>query len=164
MKKGVLHKEDSILHKLKFHRVVLDESHNIKDRQSNQAKAAFALQSKFKWCLSGTPLQNRVGELYSLIRFLGVDPFAFYYCKRCDCKSLHWLSVKVSLLDASPCSLILNADRPLLPRVRALSVIIVVCSTSATGMRKFLSRSSLGERPQVRGKLHSLNCRHCCPA
>jgi DNA repair protein RAD16 len=35
-------------------------------------------------------LQNRVGELYSLVRFLGGDPFSYYFCKRCDCKSLHW--------------------------------------------------------------------------
>ncbi|GAA6004678.1 hypothetical protein JCM11491_002191 [Sporobolomyces phaffii] len=93
-KKGKLMKEDSILHKIKWHRVILDEAHNIKDRQSNTAKAAFALRSHFRWCLSGTPLQNRVGELYSLIRFVGADPFAFYYCKRCDCKSLHWLCTK----------------------------------------------------------------------
>lgn len=94
MKKGQLHKEDSIIHKMKWHRVILDECHAIKDRGSNQAKAAFALTSKYKWALSGTPLQNRVGELYSLIRFLGVDPFAFYFCKKCDCKSLHWLCTK----------------------------------------------------------------------
>ncbi|GAA5963246.1 hypothetical protein JCM3765_005774 [Sporobolomyces pararoseus] len=97
-RKGKLMKEDSILHKVKWHRVILDEAHNIKDRQSNTAKAAFALRSHFRWCLSGTPLQNRVGELYSLIRFVGADPYAFYYCKRCDCKSLHWLCTK------GPCS------------------------------------------------------------
>lgn len=85
----------------------LDEAHNIKERSSNTAKAAFELQSRYKWCLSGTPLQNRVGELYSLVRFLGGDPFSYYFCKfgqaplstemlsliagkRCDCKSLHW--------------------------------------------------------------------------
>jgi hypothetical protein len=33
-------------------------------------QAVFALTSKYKWGLSGTPLQNRVAELYSLIRFL----------------------------------------------------------------------------------------------
>ncbi|GAA5823589.1 hypothetical protein JCM11251_000689 [Rhodosporidiobolus azoricus] len=93
-KKGKTLKEDSILHKVKWHRVILDEAHNIKDRQSNTAKAAFALKAHFRWCLSGTPLQNRVGELYSLIRFVGCDPFAHYFCKRCDCKSLHWLCAR----------------------------------------------------------------------
>ncbi|GAA6012147.1 hypothetical protein JCM10207_005148 [Rhodosporidiobolus poonsookiae] len=97
-KKGKVLKEDSILHKINWHRVILDEAHNIKDRQSNTAKAAFALKAHFRWCLSGTPLQNRVGELYSLIRFVGCQPFAFYFCKRCDCKSLHWLCAK------GPCS------------------------------------------------------------
>lgn len=56
-----------------FPSVVLDEAHNIKERSTNAAKAAFALNAKYKWCLSGTPLQNRVGELYSLVRFLGGD-------------------------------------------------------------------------------------------
>ncbi|KAK4705842.1 DNA repair protein RAD16, partial [Phenoliferia sp. Uapishka_3] len=97
-RKGKLLKEDSIIHKVKWHRVILDEAHNIKDRACNTAKAAFALKSKFRWCLSGTPLQNRVGELYSLIRFLGADPFSYYFCKKCDCKSLHWLCNK------GPCS------------------------------------------------------------
>lgn len=71
-------------------RVILDEAHNIKERSTNAAKAAFALNAQYKWCLSGTPLQNRVGELYSLVRFLGADPFSHYFCKQCDCKSLHW--------------------------------------------------------------------------
>jgi SNF2 family DNA or RNA helicase len=60
-------------------RVVLDEAHNIKERTTNAAKAAFALKAKYKWCLSGTPLQNRVGELYSLVRFLGADPFRWVH-------------------------------------------------------------------------------------
>ena len=61
--------------------IKLDEAHNIKERATNTAKACFELKSKYKWCLSGTPLQNRVGELYSLIRFLGGDPYSYYFCE-----------------------------------------------------------------------------------
>ena len=55
---------------VKWRRIILDEAHCIKDRRCSTAKAVFALDSKYKWALSGTPLQNRVTELYSLIRFL----------------------------------------------------------------------------------------------
>ncbi|KAH9956779.1 SNF2 family N-terminal domain-containing protein [Russula dissimulans] len=89
-RKGAIIKEKSPLHAVEWERIVLDEAHNIKERATNTAKATFELKAKYRWCLSGTPLQNRVGELYSLIRFLGCDPFSHYYCKRCSCKSLHW--------------------------------------------------------------------------
>ncbi|CAO1620324.1 unnamed protein product [Sympodiomycopsis kandeliae] len=89
-RKGELLKEKSAIHSIKWHRIVLDEAHNIKERATNTAKGAFALEGSYRWCLSGTPLQNRVGELYSMIRFLSGDPYAYYYCKRCPCKSLHW--------------------------------------------------------------------------
>ncbi|KAJ7727913.1 P-loop containing nucleoside triphosphate hydrolase protein [Mycena metata] len=89
-RKGNLIKEKSPLHRVHWRRIVLDEAHNIKERSTNTAKAAFELQADARWCLSGTPLQNRVGELYSLVRFLGGDPFSYYFCKKCDCKSLHW--------------------------------------------------------------------------
>ncbi|KIY66785.1 hypothetical protein CYLTODRAFT_354438 [Cylindrobasidium torrendii FP15055 ss-10] len=88
--KRVMITQKSPIHQIEWNRIILDEAHNIKERSTNTAKAAFELKSKYRWCLSGTPLQNRVGELYSLVRFLGGDPFSFYFCKRCDCKSLHW--------------------------------------------------------------------------
>lgn len=89
-RKDGLVKENSVLHKIQFHRVILDEAHNIKDRTCNTAKAVFALKTKHKLCLSGTPLQNRIGEFFSLLRFLEADPFSYYFCRRCSCKSLHW--------------------------------------------------------------------------
>ncbi|KAL3679938.1 hypothetical protein R1sor_022894 [Riccia sorocarpa] len=81
---------NSVLHSVQWARIVLDEAHSIKDRRCSTAKAIFALKSTFKWALSGTPLQNRVGELYSLVRFLGVDPYSYYFCRKCDCKSLDY--------------------------------------------------------------------------
>ncbi|CCH62438.1 hypothetical protein TBLA_0H01510 [Henningerozyma blattae CBS 6284] len=89
-RKTGLVKENSVLHHLPFHRVILDEAHNIKDRTSNTAKAVNSLITKKRWCLSGTPLQNRIGEMYSLIRFLDIVPFSMYFCTKCDCASKDW--------------------------------------------------------------------------
>lgn len=83
-------KEDSAIHAIKFHRLILDEAHSIKSRSTGVAKACFALQGEYKWCLSGTPVQNRIGEFFSLLRFLDVEPFANYFCKSCSCSTLHW--------------------------------------------------------------------------
>jgi len=83
-------KEDSLIHAMHFHRLILDEAHSIKSRTTGVAKACFALKGSYKWCLSGTPVQNRIGEFFSLLRFLEVRPFADYFCKRCPCSILHW--------------------------------------------------------------------------
>ena len=80
----------SLLQSVFWKRIILDEAHAIKNRRSTTAKAAFALTAERRWCLSGTPLQNRVGELYSLVRFLRIDPFAYYFCRNCPCKTLDY--------------------------------------------------------------------------
>ncbi|CAD0109881.1 unnamed protein product [Aureobasidium uvarum] len=87
---GDLVKEASPIHALTYHRLILDEAHSIKTRTTQVAKACFALKGKYKWCLSGTPVQNRIGEFFSLLRFLEVRPFADYFCKKCPCSLLHW--------------------------------------------------------------------------
>ncbi|KDP22729.1 hypothetical protein JCGZ_01831 [Jatropha curcas] len=90
--KQPLLREKSILHSVKWDRIILDEAHYVKDRRSNTAKAIFSLESSYKWALSGTPLQNRVGELYSLVRFLQIVPYSYYLCKDCDCRTLDYRS------------------------------------------------------------------------
>lgn len=83
-------KENSKIHAIQYHRLILDEAHNIKSRSTSCAKACFALKADYKWCLSGTPVQNRIGEFFSLLRFLQIRPFACYFCKKCPCAELHW--------------------------------------------------------------------------
>lgn len=89
-RKNGMHKEQSVIHQIQFHRVILDEAHNIKQRTTGSAKACFTLKADHKWCLSGTPLQNRIGEFFSLVRFLDIKPFACYFCKQCPCSQLNW--------------------------------------------------------------------------
>ncbi|SBS98698.1 DNA repair protein rhp16, putative [Plasmodium ovale curtisi] len=93
-KKGCKKKEDNILdesslHNIEWNRIILDEAHRIKNRTTSTTQSIFNLKcSGYRWCLSGTPLQNRIGELYSLIRFLEFYPYAYYFCSKKDCKCL----------------------------------------------------------------------------
>ncbi|XP_067663377.1 helicase-like transcription factor [Haliotis asinina] len=55
-------------------RVVLDEGHCIRNPKAKQTKAVLTLQSQRKWVLTGTPIQNRMLDLWPLINFLNVTP------------------------------------------------------------------------------------------
>lgn len=49
-------------------------------------QAIIALRSSdARWCLTGTPLQNRVGDVFSLISFLKMYPYAFNMCNKDGC-------------------------------------------------------------------------------
>nr|GMD84570.1 protein RST1 isoform X1 [Ipomoea batatas] len=65
----------SIFHKVDWHRIVLDEAHTIKSWRTMSARAAFTLSVHCRWSLTGTPLQNNVQDLYSLMCFLHVEPW-----------------------------------------------------------------------------------------
>lgn len=60
------------LHRIKFHRIVLDEAHIIKNHTSKTSMAVCALTGVFKWCITGTPIMNYIEELYPYFRFLRV--------------------------------------------------------------------------------------------
>ena len=53
-----------------FHLIVLDEAQNIKNARSRIARVVGSLTSTHKLCLTGTPLENHLGELWSLFNFL----------------------------------------------------------------------------------------------
>lgn len=61
-----------------FYRVVLDEAHTIKNRQAKTSKACYSLKSGRRWALTGTPIVNKLEDLYSLVHYLGVEPWGVY--------------------------------------------------------------------------------------
>ena len=72
---AMLRNDIEIFKEVDFYYVILDESQNIKNMQSQTTRAALLLKSQHKLALSGTPIENNLGELYSLFRFLNPAMF-----------------------------------------------------------------------------------------
>ncbi len=66
----LLYRDFETLSQINWAAVILDEAQNIKNPKTKQAKAARALQSDFRVALTGTPVENNVGELWSIMEFL----------------------------------------------------------------------------------------------
>jgi SNF2 family DNA or RNA helicase len=65
-----LHRDFEILKSLPWAGVVLDEAQNIKNPETRQSKAARALDADYRIALTGTPVENNVGDLWSIMEFL----------------------------------------------------------------------------------------------
>ena len=67
---GTLRRDVAALRKTEFDYIVLDEAQAIKNAGSLSAKAARLLRGQHRLALSGTPIENHLGELWSLLEFL----------------------------------------------------------------------------------------------
>jgi len=66
----LLARDHAVLAARRWHLVVLDEAQTIKNPAATTSKLARTLDAKLRLCLSGTPLENHLGELWSLFDFL----------------------------------------------------------------------------------------------
>ncbi len=67
---SLLHRDRERWLPVKWHLLVLDEAQNIKNANTNAAQLVGELQAAHRLCLSGTPMENNLGELWSLFHFL----------------------------------------------------------------------------------------------
>ena len=66
----LLPRDSAVLLKEEFHYVILDEAQFIKNPKTQFAQIACALKARHRLCLTGTPMENHLGELWSLFHFL----------------------------------------------------------------------------------------------
>ena len=67
---SLLHRDVDVLRKIDWAGVILDEAQNIKNPKTKQARSARAIEAKYRIALTGTPIENNVGDLWSLMEFL----------------------------------------------------------------------------------------------
>ncbi|MBL0927800.1 MAG: DEAD/DEAH box helicase [Phycisphaerales bacterium] len=66
---ALAHRDREALERVGWHRVVLDEAQNIKNASAKQSQAVRALDAPRRVALTGTPLENRLSELWSIMDF-----------------------------------------------------------------------------------------------
>jgi SNF2 family DNA or RNA helicase len=67
---ALLHRDFDVLKEIAWSGVILDEAQNIKNPETKQARAARALPAGYRLALTGTPVENNVGDLWSIMEFL----------------------------------------------------------------------------------------------
>ncbi len=67
---ALVHRDIDVLNDVAWSGVILDEAQNIKNPDTRQARAARALTADYRIALTGTPVENNVGELWAIMEFL----------------------------------------------------------------------------------------------
>ena len=77
IKKGK-HKDSlGVLHKIEWGRVIFDEGHHLRNKNTSGHRGALALKRDITWVVTGTPIQNRKSDFYSLCAVMGL-PASYY--------------------------------------------------------------------------------------
>ena len=71
------HARENRLYGVKWSRVIFDEAHHLKGRNTQIFKSVSSLNAEIRWFVTGTPIQNSIHDLYSLCALLGI-PAAYY--------------------------------------------------------------------------------------
>jgi len=70
-------KNVTLLHRIKWDRIIFDEAHHLRNSGTTRFQSVKQLSSKIRWLVSGTPVQNRKQDFYSLCNILRI-PASFY--------------------------------------------------------------------------------------
>ncbi|EDW84307.2 uncharacterized protein Dwil_GK14069 [Drosophila willistoni] len=139
--------DSSLLFAVKWHRVILDEAHVIRNRATACCSAVCALDAKCHWALTGTPVHNKAIDVLALLSFLKVPNFkSLQQCKdylnqgiKAHCR-LHAI-IKPLMLRRTKSELQQSGEMPSLPEL-IIEVIQVTLSDAELVVYQILSSIS----------------------
>ena len=99
------HSASSKLLDIEWERIILDEAHCIKNTQTIVSAACCSLKAKKRWCVTGTPLQNSLTDVYGLLKFLKHEPW---------CETSFWKTTISDPLNKAKSGTIDEKNRPIL--------------------------------------------------
>lgn len=67
---SLLYRDNDTFNRTEWSGVILDEAQNIKNPETRQSKAARSIKAKWHFALTGTPVENHVGDMWSIMEFL----------------------------------------------------------------------------------------------
>lgn len=95
-------KKESLIFKVKWFRIIFDEAHHLRTEKSAVHIGALNLYSEIRWIVTGTPIQNKMDDFYSLCGILGIP--SIYFTKKENLESLvsqfilHRTKIEVGLI------------------------------------------------------------------
>ena len=69
------------LHEVKWDRVVFDEAHHLRNNNTRAYRGAMKVKAEIRWLMTGTPIQNKKSDFYSLCAVMGL-PSDYYTCTK----------------------------------------------------------------------------------
>jgi SNF2 family DNA or RNA helicase len=79
-------RKESLLFKVKWFRIIFDEAHHLRTQKSAVHIGALNLYSEIRWIVTGTPVQNKMDDFYSLCGILGLP--SIYFTREDNLESL----------------------------------------------------------------------------
>lgn len=70
---------NSLINTISWNRVIFDESHHLRNNKTAKYRYCYALKARARWFVTGTPIQNKVRDLYNLLDMLRLP--SEYYLK-----------------------------------------------------------------------------------
>ena len=64
--------KSNMLTKIKWNRLIFDEAHHLRNIKTDRFKSCKTIKADIRWLISGTPIQNKISDLYNLFQIIGL--------------------------------------------------------------------------------------------